>query len=78
MGATAPTLIHMKIQLKTSIASADWSFAARDVVEVDDSLAEKWIESGIAVAVQPAVAHERAVMPVPETPESPAPKSRKK
>lgn len=69
----------MTIKMNTSIGSADFSYAARQIVEVDDNLGAKWISSGIASPVDDPMPIERAIVDgaqAIETPESP--KSRKK
>ncbi len=68
----------MKIKLNTSIGSADFNYAAREIADVDDEMAAKWIESGIASPVDKPAAVERAVDEGFETPESPAASRRKK
>ena len=78
MGASAPIRTSMKVKIQTSIASADFAYAAREIVDIDADLAGKWIESGIAVALEAPAAIERTVAPAIETPESPASKPRKK
>src|SRR5437879_2402474 len=40
-----------KVQMRVSIASADWSYQPDQVVMLDRDLAEKWIAAGHAVAV---------------------------
>jgi hypothetical protein len=68
----------MKIKLNTSIGSADFNYAAREIVDVDDELAAKWLESGIASPVDEPNSPEQAVGGGFETPESPMVKTRKK
>jgi hypothetical protein len=38
----------LKVVMNVSIASADWSFTPKQVVEIDDDLALAWIECGHA------------------------------
>lgn len=63
----------MQIRMLTSIASEEWSYAAREVVDIADELAAKWVESGIAELVEdsgkPLI--EQAVAENFESPESP-------
>jgi hypothetical protein len=40
-----------KVEMKVSIASADWSYQPGQVVLLDKDLAAKWIRGGHAVAV---------------------------
>jgi hypothetical protein len=42
----------MKVKVNTSIASADWSYAPGEEVEIDGKLANAWINSGIAGEVE--------------------------
>lgn len=37
-----------KVKMKTSIASADWSYLPGQVVELDDEIAVAWVEAGHA------------------------------
>lgn len=60
----------MKIKMNTSIGSADFSYAARQVVEVEDELAAKWVASGIAEEIQGPPVIEHAQLSEIETPES--------
>lgn len=41
----------MKVRIKVSIASAEWSYAPGQVVKVDDAIGAAWCESGVAEAV---------------------------
>lgn len=38
----------MKIKMKVSIASPDWSYAPGDIAEFDDNTAKKFIKNGFA------------------------------
>jgi hypothetical protein len=69
----------MKIKMNTSIGSAEFNYAARQIVEVDDDLGAKWIGSGIASPVDEPMPVERAVVDEAEsfeTPESPKPRKK--
>ena len=42
----------MKVKIKVSIASADWSYAPGQEVDIDEKLAVAWFQSGIAEPVE--------------------------
>lgn len=42
---------QMKLQMKVSIASADWSYQPNQVVLIEEKLARLWIKAGHAVLV---------------------------
>lgn len=44
----------LKVKMNVSIASADWSFAPGDVIELDVELAHAWLESGHALKIDDA------------------------
>ncbi|MBT9134897.1 MAG: hypothetical protein DDT38_01639 [Firmicutes bacterium] len=44
----------MKIRLKTSIASSEWSYALGELVDVGEAAAAAWIEAGIAESAEAA------------------------
>lgn len=42
----------MKVKILTSIAGSNFSYGPREIVELEDNLARKWIKSGIAEAMK--------------------------
>lgn len=44
-----------KVQMKTSMAGNDFSYAYNDIVEVTDEVAKAWVEAEIAVLVEDTI-----------------------
>lgn len=42
----------VKVKMNVSIASADWSFVPEQVVELDTTLADAWVEVGHALEIK--------------------------
>lgn len=42
----------MKIKMLTSIASADWSYATGEEVDLDEQTALAWVENGFAELIE--------------------------
>lgn len=51
----------MKIRILKSIASARWSYMPGQVVDIEDSIAEAWIQSGIAIKAEDEVVEEAVI-----------------
>lgn len=48
-----------KVKMLVSIASADWSYAPQQTVELEDFLADAWVEAGHAVHVGGVVVEKK-------------------
>lgn len=53
----------MKVKILTSIASATWSYAPGDIVDMPDKQAKTWIKSGLAAPVEERVIETAMVEP---------------
>lgn len=61
-----------KVKILVGIASANWSYAPGQIVELDEKLAKAWIAAGIAEAID--VAPESTAIGPPEKAVLPAAK----
>ncbi len=55
----------MQVRILVSIASAEWSYAPGQIVEMDDALARIWISSGLAELAEPSGEAGTEQEPVP-------------
>jgi hypothetical protein len=60
----------LRVKIKRSIAGIEFSYYPGQVVDIDDDLARKWQESGIAESTKPESTAieppEKAVIPTPK------------
>lgn len=56
----------MKVKVLTSIASATWSYAPGEIVDMPDDQAKTWIKSGLAAPIETGPEVETAMLEPPE------------
>lgn len=56
----------MKVRILTSIASATWSYAPGEIVDMPEKQAKTWIKSGLAAPVETGPKRETEALESPE------------